>query len=266
MWKPLHEAHAIDRVRVMVAFPEPVTAKALRSASAPVTSSHQEYGFDSAKPIHVQTNQIVIQIGDESKRNPGLEGINLQRYSGEEVVEDVAFTVGFIGYTTTEYGRWGATFERVQNLFNPVLGALSNISDISSIKLEYWDQFYFDGPPEEADALDLTSDVDLGVPKRETGPGRYWHSNCGWFCVRHAEKYLINRNFSVVERNVSDEKRRMTTTIHTLVEQRMNESDIDDSRVYEILNNEHVIANITFGELLAEHMRDRIGLNLAEYC
>jgi hypothetical protein len=107
-WKPRHEAHAIERVRVMLPFKEPLTSKALRSASADVVAKAQSFGFDAIVPAEsaIQNIRISLSGGVAAHKLSGQEsGVVLTRQQEGSVLEEVGFRDGGFGYLSTTYGR-----------------------------------------------------------------------------------------------------------------------------------------------------------------
>jgi uncharacterized protein (TIGR04255 family) len=265
MWKPVHEAHAIERVRLMISFSEPITPKATAAAAEHVVSNYLDWGLDTSERATSPPQEIVLQLGPDAKPQlAGNEGFVFKKLDGNAVVEEVGFRAGRLGYVTTTYGRWETLETRAKGLFEPALDKLRDFVDVSSVKLEYWDAFVFDGDMLEGDAREVLADTELGVPPASQGPGCFWHSHGGWFGVKSRERFLVNRNVSVAPRNIASGSV-MSLAVHTLVERRASDGEFAQSDVFDLLQTMHKIANTVFGECISSDMRDRIGLNLEEY-
>lgn len=108
-WKPRHEAHAIERVRVMLRFKDPLTSKVLRKASADVVAKAHEFGFDAIMPAESVISGIQINLsgGDTPQKvSPQENGIVLKRQLEGSVIEEAGFRDGQFGYVSAIYGRW----------------------------------------------------------------------------------------------------------------------------------------------------------------
>ena len=135
-WKPRHEAHAIERVRVMFPFSGPLTTKILREASADAIAHSQSYGFDSVIPAESSIQGINISIAPRGNVPQSLKatsqknGTVLQRHSDGDVVEEVGFRDGVFGYVTTTYGRWKNLLGRLKQIVFPLLLSVDKFVDL----------------------------------------------------------------------------------------------------------------------------------------
>jgi len=261
MWKPVHEVHAIERVRLTISLREALTKKALKSAAEPIAAAPNAYDLKETV-----TDQYRVDVGPDGPKVVREDNIGFRRYSGEQVAEEIIFGHSAFGYTTHTYGRWSMLAERVRSLFDqPLNHALSN-TDCSSAKLEYWDRFIFDGPIAEANAFDLLDIGGFEIPTKSIGAGCFWHSHCGWFEFYLHSQYLVNRDIgvSVAERLDVPEEKKMSVTFHTLAEKRFDESDISSCQVFGVVDGAHKLANKTFGGVVKREFREVIGLTLED--
>lgn len=263
MWKPVHEAHAIERVRLLISFSEPLPFKALARAAEHVISDHRGWGLDTSERVSSPPEHFAI--GPNVKAQvAGRDGYVFKKLDGETLVEEVGFRTGVFGYVTTTYGKWPTLESRVASFFGPAIDSVKDIVEFSDVKLEYWDAFLFDGNVEEGDARDILANPDVGIPKAGIGPGTFWHHHTGWFETKADEKFLINRNIGVAPRDVG-ESTSMTATIYTLVQRRSEDVEIVGDKIFSSVETMHKLSNTIFGETISEGMRNRIGLDLREY-
>lgn len=264
-WKPIHEAHAIDRVRILVQFNSPLTDKILTKAAAPATSKFQELGFEQLLRaestiqgfmISVQPGPIVPEIAQN--------GWVLKRSSAGLLTEEAGFRDGVFGYMSTEYGRWENLATRFWDVFESPLSIALDSVDISSIKLEYWDRFVFDGQPASANLRDLLVTVDPVIPESAVSGASLWHSHSGWFENHNENLVLVNRNIDVIDEPSAEGPRRHCN-IFTLVELRATKAIDNVQNCKTTLEHLHRRSLALFGSSLAEAQRNNIGLNLADY-
>lgn len=264
-WKPIHEAHAIDRVRILVQFNSPLTDKILAKAAAPATSKFQELGFEQLLRaestiqgfmISVQPGPIVPEIAQN--------GWVLKRSSAGVLTEEAGFRDGVFGYMSTEYGRWENLATRFWDVFESSLSIALDSVDISSIKLEYWDRFVFDGQPASANLRDLLVTVDPVIPESAVTGAALWHSHSGWFENHNENVVLVNRNIDVIDEPSAEGPRRHCN-IFTLVELRAAKAIDNVQNCKTTLEHLHRRSLALFGSSLAEAQRNNIGLNLADY-
>lgn len=264
-WKPRHEAHAIERVRVMLPFKDPLTTKLLTSASKAIVEASGKFGFDTVLPADSAIATLNISFSDISSRTSAQQnGTVLRRHSEGSRVEEVGFRDGAFGYVTTTYGRWENLRNRLAEVVFPALLNVENAVDLGAVKLEYWDTFRFDGPPEKADVRGVLKNPDVTLPDNVVSGGAQWHSHVGWFESSDIGPILINRNFDATDRVVDKGTASRILSIYTMVEQR-SEAGIAVGQVADILDKLHNRSLQLFGSALSENYRTMIGINLDNY-
>ena len=266
-WKPRHEAHAIERVRVMLTFKDPLTSKALKNASASAIAEAHEFGFDTIIPAESMVGSFQINLlgGIPSQQIGSHEnGVVFKRTQEGSVIEEVGFRDGGFGYVSATYGRWENLLGRLREVVLPPLHQVEQVADLASVKLEYWDSFTFDGKPTSADTTQLLSEVDRSVPTIVVTGASQWHSHIGWFEDIGGFQVLINRNIDVADRESEGDQVR-ALAIYTMVEIRAGNKGIEMVDIEEHLNSLHRRSLRLFGETLSHEYRHMIGLNLVEY-
>jgi uncharacterized protein (TIGR04255 family) len=264
-WKPIFEAHAIERVRVQFHFKEPIPSKLLTSATTNVTSKYRALGFTQVTEAEsgVATFKIIVG-GRPTQEEPEQNGVSLKRIEGGDTVEDVAYRDTVFAYVSKSYDRWHNLLNRLEDLLFTELRAVSDVTELSSIKLEYWDSFRFDGTADEADISSLLEDFQSSLPNESVAGGSTWHSHAGWFEINRGMPVLVNKNFDSVDREVDGDKCRFLG-IYTLLEQRSADTMIEFSKIEEILEHLHQRSIVLFGSSLTEPYRKMIGLDLESY-
>ena len=266
-WKPRHEAHAIERVRVMMQFKDPLTTKVLRSASANAVAGAHEFGFDTILPAESTIANILITPSGAvaPQKMLGQEnGVVLRRQQDGSIIEEVGFRDGQFGYVSATYGRWENLLGRLREVVLPTLQNVEQVADLDSVKLEYWDSFKFDGEPAKADTTHILSQVDASIPLNVALGGSQWHSHRGWFEYIGGYQVLINRNIDVADREGEAGQVR-SMAIYTMVEIRAGNQSLEIADIEGHLDTLHRRSLRLFGESLSEEYRGMIGLKLAEY-
>lgn len=263
-WKPMHEAHAIERVRVRFRFQEPLPSKILTKAINGIVESAPALGFNSVTPAESGIATFSIQPGGVPKQEPSKNGVVLRRHSDGDVVEEVGFRDLVFGYVTTTYGRWENLRQRLEEVLLPALRNAEAAIDLGAIKLEYWDGFRFDGDPGKADAVGLLANLDVALPPEVRASQSTWHSHIGWFEGGEASPMLINRNLDMVDRTEAEKILRFLR-IYTLVERRPGVEPLEIPTVSETLEVMHKRALRLLGESLTKEYREMIGLDLSAY-
>ena len=265
-WKPKHEAHAIERVRVMFTFSQPLTSKLLTSAVADVVAKSEDFGFDTVTSAESAIATITIQpnIGAQTKTAP-MNGTVMMRRDRDSVVEEVGFRDGVFGYVTSTYGRWENLRNRMDEVILPALHNVEAAADLSSAKLEYWDSFLFVGDEQSADVSTLLRNFDGDLPGEVLAGSSQWHSHIGWFEESSEGPVLINRNIDVVDRVDDEGKTVRALGIYTLADQRNRSNAVSISDIETILEDLHKRALRLLGKTLSKEYCELIGLDLSVY-
>jgi uncharacterized protein (TIGR04255 family) len=259
-WRAIHEAHAIDRVRIMLQFNEALNDKLLQKATVPVADRFRDLGFESVARAESLMQTILLSGDGGPVQQPAQNGWVLKRAGAEEAgLRDRVF-----GYLSTEYGRWENLESRFWDIFRDPLSLALESVNLTNIKLEYWDRFVFDGDPADADAKLLLESIDPAVPVGSIAGATLWHSHAGWFEARDGNPVLINRNFDAIDQSIEGELRRVLN-VFTLVDLRPQQPVGSIEEVIAILNYLHNRSLLLFGNSIKEQFRDAIGLDLRNY-
>lgn len=265
-WRPRHEAHAIERVRLLFKFREPIPSKLVAKSSEETRQQAAALGFDATGPAEntIATINLRGQNAPQTKP-PSNSGFVMRRHQGGVLVEEVGFRDMVYGYMTKTYGRWESLVARLEEALLPALDYISDIAELDTIKLEYWDSFVFEGSPLEADVSNLLSVVDTAIPTDVCAGSSTWHSHVGWFEGDEETPTLINRNFDVVDTSNEEGQDLRSLGIYTMVERISKSSPLDFRSVRELINAMHNRSLLLFGESLSTEYRERIGIDLEAY-
>ncbi|BDW98096.1 hypothetical protein MACH10_37810 [Thalassospira tepidiphila] len=268
-WKPLHDAHSIEQVRVVAQFKESLPEKAVTKASSDVVERSDELLLPQKQKIATGVMSIDLskQLGvgglsvPAKQMPPVNSGWRLCRSEDQVLVEEVAFRDIAFSYFTSEYGRWENTRGRLSEVFIPALTKALEATDLATLRLEYWDSFICEG--DLPDASEVINQINPAVPETALKGEEFWHSHCGWFEYFGETQVLVNKNIDFVESEIQA-KRVKTLKMYTLVEARVEQSDIAGEAVLGLLDQLHARSVAIFGSSITEPYRKRIDLELKE--
>lgn len=196
-WVPKNENHAIEVVAVFIRFSGPVPDLLFRRALRGVEDAAERLGLKNK--AHAQQLALRIENGEvQSTKGPRANGVIFSRNDYPEgdtsaalqLRESLQFGPETIVYRTWEYVSWSWQFDRVKELFSPVLSVLAESVVFEAIGIEYLDQF-FSADTAAKPPLDqlLRRESDLIAPHVFDAPSLF-HSHTGKF-VRDNEEGRI---------------------------------------------------------------------------
>ena len=255
-WKPVQTDHAIERVRLIFRFAQPLPDKLITNLGHEVECDREALGFNSL--IFRDANQITFgPHGPEDSF-----GWHLQRGASQYgPTEVLALHRQAVIYETSDYSRWNFFIERAEKVVSSTLNRCADVDDIHVMTLEYIDRFIFDGNPDEARPSELFDGIDGLLGEDALSGKQAWHIHRGWFETLGDDNILVNQNFDSQEAEFEDNKRTKSVQVITKLELRKILSEVDFSNIKLTLDVMHDRSNKVFGSLLTEQMVKRIRLN-----
>jgi uncharacterized protein (TIGR04255 family) len=264
-WIPAHKDHAIERVAASFRFAEGVPSKPWQTMLAAATVSFQQLGFNSTSDVPVGFGQPI----------PGMQilttpGRIFRVITGNEVHEEVTLAPSGLVYSTVLYDSWGRYRDRALELLAPPLDRALQVVNLGSLKLEYWDRFVFDGPPEEADYSELLQSESQHLPSFSFRTNRLWHSHVGYFVQPgSSQSRLINLNVDVLD--LIDAQPKSTDTspvtrrsvgIYSMAQDSIEESHSPSNAVgtTSTVDEMHAILKQVLADVISDKAAQRISL------
>jgi uncharacterized protein (TIGR04255 family) len=251
-WATINPAHAVQRVTAVLTFSEEIPTLVVNRVADKVRSAAQAYGLFKESPI----NSVMIQMGPgaaQSQIPTTQEGVAFQEVRGEHIIQALNITKKEIRFEHTVYTRWIAFREQLHTILSQVLPALSGITTVKSMALEYNDFFHAvnEGPEDVGLVIDNKSEL---IPRRAFRRREPFHAHSGWFTSNTPTgRNLINVDLTVADANGPIGLRR-TISIRT------HEAEIVDDmagqRAAELMN---VDANMATADTLHVSMKERLG-------
>lgn len=285
-WKPAHEAHAIERASVTFQFVEAVPSKLWQSMLNRTTLEYQGKGFNSiAEGLEFNFNPLVAGqamalpaggmlgwaeaapqvIGGHIPALPGGSARTFRALVGNQVREEVSLSQSRLSYSSAHYDRWKSFEERIYDLLEPLLDSALQVTNLSIIKMEYWDRFVFEGPPTQADYREVLRSDSKYLPSFFFETNELWHSHVGHFIPdREHVKRLININIDALD--VADiqppTSSRRSIGIYSMGQDTFESTlSLALPEAKNTLDSLHVILKNALANVILPEMAERIGLN-----
>lgn len=266
-WIPINPAHAIERVRVIVKFRENIPGKISRQMSEMVAKLRHETRL--AGPLPLNNFNIALQVDLEgqpviaAQKSTGVQGWQFSRNSAAgETIEQIAVSGDQIIYETVEYRRWITFKQRFSKIIGGIFDLTSQLLDIDTISLEYFDRFFFDGPVHDAAPTELLVGMEHILQKDALSGRTIWHLHRGWYEDAGSGDVLVNQNFDVTEVVPPNRKEpaRMIA-IYTKIDLRADMYKVEDKPVMLQLDFLHELSKEYFKSALQPKILSSVGIS-----
>lgn len=265
-FEPIHDAHAIEQVAIVVQFSRQLDDEQLTAA---VAAAGQ---FKDELPGAAEIQAVAITLGGAIPVMPpmpnAIGGRIMNRVRPDGVVEsELRMERATLVFRTTTYTRWADFWGQARRYFGSLLPIYAPGGEIGAIGLNYVDKFYWNG-----DAADIRPALLLRQGSRYVSPYVYeardlWHSHVGAF-VRDGQyvKRLVNINLDCSDEIRPTQRRviAITTVLTDMLHQPGYGSlDLAGSAVEffsERAEQLHTDSKRAFAEVIDEQMCRRIAL------
>lgn len=262
-WEPLHKAHSIERVRVIVQFAEPLSVKSVLKIAAPIAQTYSDLGFDTVDRTDTELPGVPFKLEElpVGHLDP-TAGYVLRRLDDRNsVVEELGLRQRVFGYVSTAYDRWDTLVARLSEFLFVQLEQASETVDISHIKLEYWDTFFAQPDGAARNVSELIRNIDPNIPSVTIESNHQWHSHIGWFEGDDNNRVLVNRHIDIVDKRSENDEPRRAATIYTLTEQRCGPDFLESRDIVSVLNALHQISIRVFSDALTDDYLMKVGVD-----
>lgn len=262
-WTPIHDAHSIERVRIIVRFTDPIPPKLISGLADALEPQKSQWGFGPRKGR--QSAELTIHISGgtlKSGTQGGENGWIFTRNVGpNEIIELLSLEPTQLIYEIAQYKRWDDFMQRFVPLMDVLSAKIESAVDIESLSLEYFDRFT---EPSDVVATKVSEvikeSVISSVPRDVVSGGEMFHIHRGWFEGAESGRVLINQNVDLQQGTTITEEELRSLLIYTKVERRRREGAVDLSNLKTDLDGLHDISKRVLSDVMQEAAQERIGL------
>lgn len=224
VFKPVHEAHAIEQASLVVRFDKPIGDDNM----AAVLEIAEE--FKSELPgSHLTPAGIPFMMGDPAvmgfpflppQHISSVGGILRSRTAPDGSIEsELRLEPVSMSFRTTVYTRWPTVFGAASKYFASVIDAyLSSGANVADVNLTFVDKFVWDGSPMDCDPRLLIKENSKYLASHVFSMGDLWHVHTGAFEKKDSNtKRLVNVNIDCLDDSLALPTRRsiVITTVLT---------------------------------------------------
>jgi hypothetical protein len=266
VWKPRNDAHAIERVRVQFHFRDVIPKKGLRRSADVVERNFSSWGFNGLESA-TNSNQIKIdaQLGTLTTEKSVSSGVKVKRMDNGVLLEELALVENVFGYLSTTYSAWKNFRDRLKEIAEEPLDLALQSTDLSIIRLDYWDGFEFSGVANEANVTSILRNPDASIPSHSIEGKSLWHSNVGWIEQVSGLDLLINRNINTFDKVLEGEPPVRQMGIYTLAEIRLGDSVVSTGEAFSLLEDAHKRSVFVFADCLTPAVVASLGIDQDKY-
>ncbi len=191
-FRPIFPAHAIERCSITLVFADEVPEKALKRIVEGATPNILQLGLKRGlQPMGFQVDTLT------GKMTPLKEGGPVNFVSAGNR-QQLALVPNALTWATQNYVRWSQFSSEFSKIASPIIEEYEAITSISSIQLEYWDRFIWDGDWISFDVHKLLDNDSQFLAPKAINAEKEWHNHIGWFEDIDEIRRLWNVNIDVV--------------------------------------------------------------------
>lgn len=261
-WKPIHQAHAIERVRISIQFQSQVPAPMAEIVGRLFDARRDSLGFSAR--TETPAHQFVIDQTQAAQAAPRIVMVGWQAsrvlHNGN-VVEVVGLEPNSLVHEIAEYTRWANQRERYEAVCGELVMKLREGVIPAAITLEYFDRFVFHGPQNLATARGLlVKDIMPLLPDEAAAGAELWHIHRGWFEKAGASRLLVNQNFDIQDGVGPDGAGVRSLALYTKVEKAAHSNPIDMMNFAADLEELHALSRRVLERTLVPQAKKAINL------
>lgn len=266
---PLHDAHAIEQVLVVLQMAHPIDSESL------VKVRNIAGQFSGELPGENEIKRLVMTFGQEpgiGGQSPPSEspGFVRSRTAPNGVVEsELRLEAASITFRTTIYTRWQSIWDQANRYFAAVTEIYADKNQISSVSLNYIDKFVWSGDPAKCSPNQLLKRQSPYICPHVYSLEDLWHSHTGAFLRFDGKtKRLLNVNVDYLHDEPINGPRRLIR-ISTVLTDMFNQPGYDSfdlspddvsGFLTDRMRNLHDFSKSVFADVISENMGRRVAL------
>lgn len=261
---PAKTTHAVVEVAFAIEFAAPVSTDLVHALS-----SHYDQSKLLLSLLPHKAEERLGRVGDSHSQTPitladGAARVRFESGAGELEQWSMALRGDVLVVHCSSYTRWESVADTAMALLKEALGVLLPQVSILRIGLQYTDEFFWLGSPEEFSASHLFAQGTTLLPSNVFSLRSSWHSYSGWFeMVNEPELHpqLINLNVSAGVEKDQRMVARIVATHRSDLPEPTNDLAILDCRIRNFFDALHKTNKSVLRLMLNDSIQQRINLD-----
>lgn len=266
---PLHDAHAIEQVLIVLQMARPMDAESFAKVLKVVEQ------FSGELPGRNEIQRLVLAFGQDPSIGGQLppsevHGFVMSRTAPNGVVEsELRLETASITFRTATYTRWQSIWDQASRYFAAVAEIYADKNAISTVSLNYIDKFVWSGDPAKCSPRQLLKPQSPYICPHVYGLEDLWHSHTGAFLRFDSQtKRLLNVNVDYLHDEPITGSRRLIG-VSTVLTDMFNQPGYDSldlspkdisGFLTDRMKNLHDFSKSVFADVISENMGKRIAL------
>jgi uncharacterized protein (TIGR04255 family) len=266
-WTAVNDRHAIERIRVAFNFKEPLSQKIVSKIYDEILSNKVLHGFNGVdESLMSGIGLKVLPDGLSSPRQ--LEPIKIWNFQWKDeatsaILDNLSISPQCFVYESIAYERWADFLGKLLRILSAPLSSVNEVTDFTSIVIEYWDRFVFHGEKTLANPTDILKNLGGNIHEDALSGKMLWHLKRGWF--ENFENLMILVNHDAQAQDSVDADPKVPTVrsiaLRTQTEIRAVEDLVDVDKTLEIiLEKLHIKSKQVFADALTDNAKSLVSL------
>lgn len=269
-FEPLHDAHAIEQIQIIIGFSEPLGPEKISHVREAMNAFQDELpGETLLQSISLLVEQSPGATASASTQSQPNGFARLRAGPDAAIQTEVRIEPTAIRVRTTVYTRWATIWAQIGQYLRTIVGTFVENSKVTSVSLVFVDKFVWNGQADQCKPASLLRAASRHLcPHVFTAPDM-WHSHTGAFSYadRHTKR-LMNVNVDYLEEPGLKGPRRVVG-IATVLTDMFNQPELEPlhilpgdafSSLEERLGQLHDVSKDIFADVISDAMCDRIAL------
>jgi uncharacterized protein (TIGR04255 family) len=262
---PLHEAHAIERLLIVVQFSGQLDDADLAQVKRAGEQFPELPGVTELQTFTVTVGQIAPPAAPNQLSGVSFRAVSKQGTTETELRVDRSSLV----FRTSIYTRWDEVWGQARRYFAELVPIFAARGVLSGVALNFVDKFVWTGQPDESRGSMLLREASPFVAPHVFSAEDLWHSHFGKFVrVDNKVKRLLNVNLDCLNEEPAQGLRRVIS-ITTVATDMFNQPGFEQlalgegatvGDLHKRLDELHDYIKKVFAEVIGDRMTKRIAL------
>ena len=264
-WIPVKGNDAIEQVRVVLRFSDPLPGKFFDNLIEQFKDSMKEFDLNnqSIQPSGGGVEIKNTEQATEAKRSSLVIFDKLDENDRKIIHKSLFVNRIEVAYSTSEYSHWSLFKKQYEPIIGKLLNIVGTTVDVSLLALEYWDRFISEEPDEIANPVCAIPSLEGQIANDAVSNNKNWHLHKGWFEASEKTKkdILVQQNLDGAQaiKNQTNDFHR-SIGIHNACTYRTIDKNCESRDLLVLLDELHEVSKRIFKEIITEELQKLVNI------